>query len=142
MQCHGVWFSRSALETLAKKSPQPATAEPPLPSSTTNFVMRRLACPVCAGVQLQTRMQGGIEISRCRDCGGIWLGKTEVVKILAARKSQPRPSAKQPGADVGIAASVGADLADGLGDAAPLVALEASGEIGAAVGDFLVSLLA
>lgn len=99
--------------------------------------MRRLACPVCTGVQLQTRMQGGIETSRCRDCGGIWLAKTEVAKILAARKAPPRTAPKHPGTTAGVAP----DLADGFGDAAPLVALEASGEIGAAVGDFLVSFL-
>ena len=137
LQCHGVWFSRTALESLAKKASQPATAEPPIPSSVTSFVLRRMACPVCAGSQLQTRTQGDIEASRCRDCGGIWLGKTEVVKILAARKSQPRTAPSQPG----TAAGVVSDLADGFGDAAPLVALEASGEIGAAVGDFLVSFL-
>ena len=86
-------------------------------------------------------MQGDIEISRCRDCGGIWLAKTEVAKILAARKSQPKTNAKRLGPTVGTAAGAGSDLADGLGEATPLVALEAGGEVGVAVGDFLVSFL-
>lgn len=104
MQCHGVWFSQSTLESLAKKSPQPATAEPPKRSNASSFVLRRLACPICASSQLQTRMQGGIETSRYRDCGGIWLAKTEVAKILAARKSQPKTASEQPGSTVGTTA--------------------------------------
>ncbi len=141
LQCHGVWFSRIALETLAKKSPQPATAESHLSTNATSFVMRRLACPVCAGAQLQTCMQGGIEISRCRDCGGIWLAKTEVAKILAARKSQPKANAASCEADAADEEGIVSDLAAGMVDATPLVALETGGEIGTAVGDFLVSFL-
>ena len=116
LQCHGVWFSRAALESLAKKSPQPATAEPPVPSTTSGFVLRRLACLVCAGSQLQTRTQGDIEVSRCHDCGGIWLAKTEVEKILGARVKQPK-----------------AGLAP--------VTIEGGSEVGSGLGDFLSSFL-
>jgi len=140
LQCHGVWFSRDALESLAKRASQPATAEPSVPASVKSFVLRRMACPVCAGSQLQTRTQGDIEVSRCRDCGGIWLAKTEVEKILAARKPQPRQKVRAVGA--AAASGAGSDLAEGLGDAAPVVALEAGAEVGAGLGDFLVSFLA
>ena len=116
LQCHGVWFSRDALESLAKKSPQPATSEPPVPSSTSGFVLRRLACPACAGGQLQTRTQGDIEVSRCHDCGGIWLAKAEVEKILGTRVKQPK---------AGLA----------------LVAIEGGGEVGSGLGEFLSSFL-
>jgi Zn-finger nucleic acid-binding protein len=109
LQCHGVWFSRAALESLAQRASQPAPAEPPVPSRASGFVLRRLACPVCAGSQLQTRMQGDIEVSRCRDCGGIWLAKTEVDKILAPRKPPPKPNS-QP------VESAPGDEACGLGD--------------------------
>lgn len=112
LQCHGVWFSRAALESLSKKSLQPATAEPPVPSTTSGFVLRRLACPVCAGSQLQTRMQGDIEVSRCRSCGGIWLAKADVEKILGSRQSQ----AKQKSKTADVARDAGADSTDGLGD--------------------------
>lgn len=112
LQCHGVWFSRAALESLARKAQEPATAEPPVPSGPSGFVLRRLACPVCADSQLQTRTQGDIEISRCRDCGGIWLAKLEVEKILSTRKSQPKQESKPAGA----AAGAGSDSAEGLGD--------------------------
>ncbi len=145
LQCHGVWFSRAALESLAKRAVQPASAEPPVPSGTSGFVLRRLACPECAGGQLQTRTQGSIEVSRCRECGGIWLAKAEVEKILATRKTSPASRKPSPASVAGVAAGAtfgaGADLAAGLADAAPVVALEASGEIGAAMGDFLVSFL-
>ena len=116
LQCHGVWFSRAALESLAKKSPQPETAEPPVPSNASSFVLRRLACPVCAGRQLQTRTQGEIEASRCRDCGGLWLAKTEVEKILGTRVEKPKG---------GLA----------------LVTIEGGGEVGSGLGDFLSSFL-
>lgn len=116
LQCHGVWFSRAALESLAKKSSQPASAEPPVPSATSGFVLRRLACPVCAGSQLQTRTQGDIEVSRCHDCGGIWLAKAEVEKILGGHVKRPK---------AGLA----------------LVTIEAGGEVGSGLGDFLSSFL-
>lgn len=112
LQCHGVWFSRAALESLAKKNPQPTTVEPPVLSASSGFVLRRLACPVCAGSQLRTRAQGDIEVSRCRDCGGIWLAKTEVEKILASRNSQTKQESKPAGATSGV----GSNPADGLGD--------------------------
>lgn len=112
LQCHGVWFSRAALESLAKRASQPATAEPPVPSNQSGFVLRRLACPVCAGGQLQTRNQGDIEVSRCRDCGGIWLAKAEVEKILAARMEKPKA-------------------------AVALVTPKEGGEVGSGLGDFL-----
>lgn len=101
LQCHGVWFSRAALESLAERAQQPTTAEPPVPSNTSGFVLRRLACPECTGGQLQTRTQGDIEASRCRDCGGIWLAKAEVEKILAARVEKPKanPAPATPEAD-------------------------------------------
>lgn len=110
LQCHGVWFSRAALESLAKKSPQPASAEPPVSSATSGFVLRRLACPVCAGSQLQTRTQGDIEVSRCHDCGGIWLAKSEVEKILGTRmeKQKASPALVRPDGDE--------DAGSGLGD--------------------------
>jgi Zn-finger nucleic acid-binding protein len=103
--------------------------------------MRRLVCPTCAGSQLQTRMQGAVEISRCRDCGGIWLAKTEVAKILSARNARPVTTSQSSVATKGTVTGIGADMADGLGEATPLAALEAGGEIGSAVGDFLVSFL-
>ena len=139
--CHGLWFSRTALEALASKSPQPPTAAPPVPSSATSFISRRLSCPVCTGLQLQTRMQGDLEGSRCRDCGGIWLAKSEVAKILTAQKARPRAQGPLAGTTAAVSAGAGGDLADGLSDAAPAVALEAGSEAGAAVGDFLVSFL-
>ncbi|NBV25199.1 MAG: hypothetical protein EBS05_25190 [Proteobacteria bacterium] len=141
IQCQGVWLSRSALETLAKNSaPTPGT-EPPLPS--TGFVHRNLPCPVCAASQLQTRFQGQIQISRCRECGGIWLPKSEVSKLVTARKAsslmgaQPSSPTSRPGA------GASADLAGGLVETMPLVALEVveGSEIGAVVGDFLASFL-
>ena len=113
VQCHGVWFSRAALESLAKKSPQPATAEPPVPSSVSGFVLRRLPCPVCAGSQLQTRTQGDVEVSRCRNCGGIWLAKSEVQKILTARVVKPKASPDSATPDGGD--GVGFGLGDFLG---------------------------
>ncbi len=124
LQCHGVWFSRAALESLAKKTPQPKTAEPPLPSNATGFVLRRLACPACAGSQLQTRMQGDIEISRCRDCGGIWLAKTEVTKILAARSARPASPVPRAGSDATAPppdAGVATDIAAGAVEAGSLL---------------------
>lgn len=116
LQCHGVWFFRTALESLAKKAPQPASAEPPVASGTSGFVLRRLACPACLGSQLQTRMQRDIEASRCRDCGGLWLAKTEVEKILAIAKAKPKASPA-------------------------LVIAEAAGEAGVGFGDFLSGFL-
>ena len=141
LQCHGVWFSRDALESLVRKASQTGSGDPPKPSSGASFLMRRLVCPTCAGSQLQTRMQGAVEISRCRDCGGIWLAKTEVAKILSARMSRPVTTSQSSGATKGAVTGIGADMADRLGEATPLVALEASGEIGSAVGDFLASFL-
>ncbi len=79
-------------------------------------MLRRLASPACAGSQLQTRTQGDIEASRCRDCGGIWLAKAEVEKILDVRAKQPKT-----------------DFA--------LVAIDAGGEVGSGLGDFLSSFL-
>ena len=141
LQCHGVWISRAALESLARQSPQPASAEPPVPTGASGFVLRRLVCPACPGGQLQTRMQGNIEVSRCRDCGGIWLAKTEVAKIVAARKAQPKAGVKPATMPTGTRYGVGADLAEGMADVAPLVIVETGSEIGAALGDFFVSFL-
>lgn len=107
LQCHGVWFSRAALESLAGRTAQPATAEPPVPSKTSGFVLRRLACPECAGGQLQTCTQGGTEASRCRDCGGIWLAKAEVEKILATRREKPNASPAPVTSEGGSAGGAG-----------------------------------
>ncbi len=116
LQCHGVWFSRASLEALAKRAAQPSTAEPPVPSVTSGFVLRRLACPECPGSQLQTRTQGDIEASRCHDCGGIWLAKSEVEKILATRRTQPKQKPQPAVSAVGTASGAGSDPGDGLGD--------------------------
>lgn len=90
LQCQGMWFARNALESLAQKASQPATAEPPVPSRVASVGFRRMACPACAGRQLQTRIQGEIQAHRCHDCGGLWLAKVDVEKILATRKEQPK----------------------------------------------------
>ena len=116
LQCQGVWFSRNALESLAQKASQPATVEPPVPSRVASVGFRRMACPACAGRQLQTRIQGEIEVNRCRDCGGLWLAKSDVEKILNTRREKPNASF------------------------AP-VTPEGGGEGGAGLGDFLSSFL-
>lgn len=141
LQCHGVWFSRASLEALAKRAAQPATAEPPVPSVTSGFVLRRLACPECPDSQLQTRNQGDIEASRCRACGGIWLAKSEVEKILAGRNGRPKAGSGQTTAPAAATVGAGSDLAVGFVDATPLAVLEAGSGIDAALGDFLVSFL-
>ena len=62
-------------------------------------------------------------------------------RILSAHKARLVTKSQSSGATKGAVTGIGADMADGLGEATPLAALEASGEIGTAVGDFLASFL-
>jgi Zn-finger nucleic acid-binding protein len=106
LQCHGVWFARDAVRSLTQTTP---------PSNAPGFVLRRLPCPACAHDQLQTRLQNGIETNRCPACGGLWLAKADVEKLLAA--SRPRATSAASSASPvtpRTSADLTADVADGL----------------------------
>lgn len=65
---------------------------------------------------MQTRIQCGLETNRCPNCGGLWLAKPEVEKLLTKARahstSTPRKPASPP-ADGGLAADVVAGAAQG-----------------------------
>lgn len=79
LQCHGVWFARAALETLAPRAASPAT---PTAGGAT-VLLRRWPCPACAASALRTQMRGEVEVTSCPDCRGVWLPKSEAQKILS-----------------------------------------------------------
>lgn len=84
LQCHGVWFSRAALETLTSRvAPIGSTA-----ASGATVLLRRWPCPACATTLLRTQMRGAVQVTSCADCRGVWLPKSEAQKIL----SRPPPA--------------------------------------------------
>ena len=115
LQCHGVWFTRDAVLSLTKTTPpSPNSASTPTPNAP-GFVLRRLTCPACAHGKFQTRRQNGIESNRCAACGGLWLAKADVEKLLAA--SRPRATSAASSASPTAArssADLTADITDGL----------------------------
>ena len=108
LQWHGVWFALDAVRCITKAAPPPSANAP-------GFVLRRLVCPACAHDKFQTRRQNGIESNRCVACGGLWLAKADVEKLLAA--SRPRatnPASSASPATARSSADLTADVADGL----------------------------
>lgn len=85
--CRGIWFDPGELEAyrLAKGEKQEA-------SKTTLSRFKALSnyhylmCPICASATLQCGSADDLQIARCTQCTGIYVGKKEVIKIAKSRK--------------------------------------------------------
>lgn len=133
LQCHGVWFARAALETLAPRAPAPT---PVVAADGATVLLRRWACPVCATSNLQTQMRGEVQITSCPSCRGIWLPRSEADKILtlqSRRQSATTPGAAAPADSFGPAKELAVEAA---GRASWMVAGEA-GDSCAVLAEFL-----
>ncbi|NBR85330.1 MAG: hypothetical protein EBS84_07495 [Proteobacteria bacterium] len=116
LQCHGVWFAPAALQTLNRRTSQAMRTTASARAGPPGFVVRHWPCPACESNALQTRIQGELETNRCPNCGGVWLGKAAVEKLLTKARahstSTPRETASLL-ADSGLAADVVAGAAQG-----------------------------
>lgn len=136
-QCHGVWFSRPALEACVRQT----SANASLPTAPVHVnpsqVLRRLPCPVCQPDRLATHMHESIEVDTCPRCHGVWLDQGEMEHILQlhhARAERKQPSTANKVADAtatGAAATADVGLA-----AADVGFLGEIGEAGTAVVEF------
>ena len=79
--CNGLWVDRGELEKLARIDD--------VVSKLAKGVPTELSCPRCASILSEhaTEETIGVNIERCRDCGGIWLDRAE----LAAMRKRARP---------------------------------------------------
>ena len=46
-----------------------------------------MKCPKC-GVDLVTREYHSVDVERCPDCGGLWIGAAEVESLIENRESE------------------------------------------------------
>lgn len=136
LQCRGVWFPRASLDRLTLKG-KAAAVETQVPVKLTSFVIRHLACPTCAKSRLQTRFEGQLEVSRCRNCGGLWLTKSEVTKLLSSRGARPQSTT---GVTRKADSGVGTDLAAGAVEAGSLLATGEAIGLDTVLAEFVASL--
>lgn len=136
-QCHGVWFSRPALEACAQK----LGANAALPTAPIQVrpspILRRLPCPVCQPDRLVTHMHESVEVDTCPRCHGVWLDQGEMERILLLHRT--RAARKQPSTASKVGDSVGNGVATTV-DAGSAVAeigfFSEVGEAGSAVVEF------
>jgi Zn-finger nucleic acid-binding protein len=90
--CHGLWFERAAIE----RRDDARAAIPRASARLSSTVRPRTArsCPACRE-HLAILEIDGIEIDRCRRCGGVWLdpGEYDAARIRLKRSPSvpPRP---------------------------------------------------
>jgi len=79
--CNGLWFDRGELEKLTRIDNVFSKLEKSVPTE--------LTCPRCGKALSEhaTEEAIGVNVERCRDCGGIWLDRAE----LAAFRKRKRP---------------------------------------------------
>lgn len=94
-QCHGVWFSRPALEACVRQT----STTPSLPTAPVHVrssqILRCLPCPVCQPDRLVTHMHESIEVDTCPRCHGVWLDQGEMEHILQLHRT--RAALEKPG---------------------------------------------
>ncbi len=131
-QCHGVWFSRPALEACVRKTSASASL-PTMPvHRSSSPILRRLPCPVCQPDRLVTHRHEGIEVDTCPRCHGVWLDQGEMEQIL--RLHRARAGLEKPGtANKVVDAAVTADMGLAVADVGFLGEI---GEAGTAVVEF------
>lgn len=87
-QCHGVWFSRPALEACV----QQVSANASLPTVPVHLkaspLLQRLPCPVCQPARLVTHRHESIEVDTCPRCHGVWLDQGEMEQILRLHRAR------------------------------------------------------
>jgi Zn-finger nucleic acid-binding protein len=133
-QCHGVWFSRPALEACVRKF----SANAALPTAPVLLraspLLQRLPCPACQPDRLVTHRHDGTEVDSCPRCHGVWLDQGEMEQILRlhrARAGSEKNSAFNKSASSNATGPTNSGLVDGpgfLGD---------FGEVGFSVVGFL-----
>lgn len=104
--CAGLWFSRDAIE-------RPLVTGATTPEASRRWSGVRLhtvrACPICR-LKLSIERIDGIEIDRCRQCGGVWLdaGEYEAARLRLQRQHEvpENRSRRSGGSAVGDAFSV------------------------------------
>lgn len=94
-QCHGVWFSRPALEACVRKTSTSASLPAAPVHVQSSPVLRRLPCPVCQPNRLVTHMHESIEVDTCPRCHGVWLDQGEMEHILQLHRA--RAALEKPG---------------------------------------------
>ena len=47
-----------------------------------------MTCPRCEHAEMERRRRDGVEIDRCEDCGGAWLDRGELDRLLARSRGQ------------------------------------------------------
>ena len=91
--CNGLWFDRGELEKLTRIDN--------VFSKLGKGVPRELACPRCGKVLSEhaTDEAIGVNVERCRDCGGIWLDRAELEafrKRERPKRTERTPAQKKP----------------------------------------------
>ena len=55
-----------------------------------------MQCPICLTPALDARHSNGIEVDVCPDCGGVWLDRGELEKLMVQAKTEPALGVYEP----------------------------------------------
>lgn len=58
-----------------------------------------MQCPTCSSAKLDARHSHGIEVDVCSSCGGVWLDRGELDKIVTQARTEPALTAYEPPVD-------------------------------------------
>lgn len=135
-QCHGVWFSRPALEACVRQTSVSASLPTAPIHVRSSLILRRLPCPVCQPDCLVTHMHESLEVDTCPRCHGVWLDQGEMEHILQLHRTRAElerrggPSKAVEASSASKAAVAGEAVVEGAGFLGEI------GEAGTAVVEF------
>ena len=90
--CHGLWFSREALEELAGRVAEGDRPPMSLASCRPPMIEEGTARCLCPGHPLmEVREKDGVTVDQCPSCGGVWLDGGEIAAILGTGGPVPTP---------------------------------------------------
>lgn len=133
-QCHGVWFSRPALEACVRKFSKNASMPTAPVHLNASPLLCRLPCPVCQPDRLVTHRHDGTEVDSCPRCHGVWLDQGEmeqIIRLHRARAGSEKNSAFNKFASSNAAGPTNSGLVEGAGFLGEI------GEAGFSVVEFL-----
>jgi Zn-finger nucleic acid-binding protein len=86
--CGGLWFDRGEIQDFVRRESLPSSLAPPDSAFLSEVEGIKRSCTRCGKTCLKPGRFNGVAYRRCSHCGGIFIRKTEIAKILGGDSTE------------------------------------------------------